>query len=121
MSKATSARDMSDLAVRRRSCRRQSLTPQATSNRSLNVLNPLIGRAPVLENTNSQLLNLGTSPKIFLAADESGRVTLLFVLYLEPGIVHVSPVNSAHVIAAASSLRVAVSSKNRTSWPHGPG
>src|SRR5215813_13396439 len=100
---------------------RQSFTPQAMSNLSLNVLKPEIARCPSVVKTYSQLLIRGMLSRIFRAAFESGTVTLEPVLYLAAGTTHKSPCNSSHVIALASVRRQAVRSRKRTNCPYGAG
>jgi hypothetical protein len=51
MSWSTPARDIKDRELLRKSCKRQSLTPQAMSNLSLKVENPETGRRPSVVNT----------------------------------------------------------------------
>src|SRR5215472_13920443 len=98
---------------------RQSFTPQAISNLSLNVLKPEIGVRPSVVNTYSQSLMRGISANTFIAAFDSDSVTATPVLYLSLGIVHSSPEISSHVIAAASVRRQDVSSRKRMNCPHG--
>src|SRR5262249_53099455 len=98
---------------------RQSFTPQAMSNLSLNVLKPEIGVRPSVVNTYSQSLMRGISANTFMAAVDNGSVTSVPVLYLSLGIVHSPPEISDHVIALASVRRQAASNKKRMNCPHG--
>src|SRR5215471_4918396 len=100
---------------------RQSFTPQAMSNLSLNVLKPEIGVRPSVVNTYSQSLMRGISANTFIAGFDSGSVTSTPVLYLSLGIVHSSPEISDHVIALTSVRRQADTSRNLTNCPHGDG
>src|SRR5262245_35010944 len=86
----TPARLIKLRAVLRKSCTRQSFTPQARSKRSLKVENPEIGLRPSVENTYSHPSIRGSSASTFLAAADSGKVTSAPVLYLSFGIDHSS-------------------------------
>src|SRR5262249_17487558 len=119
ISELTPARDIRLRLVRRKSCNRQSFTPQAMSNLSLKVENPEIGVRPSVVNTYSQSLMRGISASTFTAAFDSGSVTSTPVLYVSLGLVHSAPEISGQDIALASVRRQAASNKKRMNCPHG--
>src|SRR3984957_6841255 len=80
---------------------------------------PPIGVAPVSVKTYLPGPILGRLASAPTAAPDSGTTCSRFVLYLRPGMIQRSPSTSGHVIAAASILRQAVNSVNRTYAPNG--